>query len=74
MPKTREVILAKVAIEGQHEVVLVQKGSTPSRLRYEVQYGDNITFWSGKDGDIDAAHEFGECVLHAANCAGLTTI
>lgn len=56
--------IQEVATDGQYSVKLYQK----SKNRFEVRYGLQVTT------DLnytEAAIEFGECVMHALQCAGM---
>lgn len=56
--------IQELTVEGQYTVTLYQIG----RKAFVVQYGQQIF------ADLDyteAAHEFGECVMHALQCAGM---
>lgn len=53
-------------IEGQHEVQIFQKFKN-SKPVFTVIYGLDVR--GGLDY-VEAAHRFGECVMHAAACNG----
>jgi len=57
--------VAKVEKQGQYPVVWLQRNSG-SQI---VMYGNEVRHF-GKDQDVQAAEEFGHCVLHQASCAG----
>lgn len=56
--------IQELTVEGQYTVTLYQIG----RKSFVVRYGSH----TAEDLDyIGAAHEFGECVMHALQCAGM---
>ena len=61
--------IAKAEFEGQHSVIW---NFNKSRNKHTVTYGEQVRTFSGRDfGEVEASHEYGECVAHAARCAEL---
>lgn len=44
---------------------------TAYKTKHVVRYGKQVKEFRGKDKDLAAAHEFGICVRHAAECEGI---
>jgi len=62
--KTKSTLITTHEIPGQHPVSIHQSG----KRSFAVQYGAQIR---GGLSWQEAAHEFGECVFHALECAAL---
>ncbi len=54
----------QLQVPGQFEVQLRQRASGTFQVVYGAQLVDHLDYTA-------AAHEFGECAMHAMGCAGL---
>lgn len=63
--KRNDQHVTSCTIPGQYTVELWSQRDGLFRVQYGQQIRSGLTY-------TQAAHEFGECVLHAAACAGFT--
>lgn len=60
----KTTLITSHEVPGQYPVSIRKSGKRSFAVHYGLQTKDKLTW-------LEAAHEFGECVFHALECAGL---
>ncbi len=64
-------IIAKHQTKGSYDVTWQVHGRNFHGALHTVTYGHSERMFQGAGSDLKASREFGECVRHAAECAGI---